>query len=226
MEMYGEEWAATFDEMAQAAIPGREGIFRIANACFADLPTEARVLVVGCGTGTELLHLASQHPRWRFEAVEPAEPMLNACRRRVSAAGLEDRVRLHQCRLEGFRIEPCHAATAILVSQHVVDDTLATAFFRDIAANLTSGGLCFSADISVPPQEPERELILQVWQRQASTAGVPEQGLIDLRARFGRDLVARPAAVIERLFKEAGFLPPIQVFQSLIYVAWSSRKVA
>ena len=24
MEMYDEEWAATFDEMAQAAIPGRE----------------------------------------------------------------------------------------------------------------------------------------------------------------------------------------------------------
>ena len=152
--------------------------------------------------------------------------MLSVCRRRLMAAGLLDRVHLHQRPLAGFRTEPCHAATAILVSQHLADDALATAFFRDIAANLISRGPLFSADLSAPSSEPERESLLQIWRRQASTAGIPERGLIDLQARFGRDIAVRPAAAIEHLLKEAGFGSLAQVFQSLIYVAWCSRKVA
>jgi hypothetical protein len=56
----------------------------------------------------------------------------------------------------------------------LVDGALATAFFRDIAANLVSGGPLFSADLCAPCHEPERESLLRVWQKQASTAGIPE----------------------------------------------------
>jgi tRNA (cmo5U34)-methyltransferase len=226
MELYDEEWADTFDEKAQAAIPGRDGIFRIADACFADLPVDARVLIVGCGTGTELLHLASRHPGWRFEAVDPAGPMLDVCRRRLNAAGLLARVRLHQRPLDGFRTESCHAATAILVSQHLVDDALATVFFRDIAVNLTSGGSLFSVNLSAPAHNPKRESLLQIWRKQASTAGIPDRDLVNLRAKFDQDIAIRPAVVIERVLEEAGFGSPVQVFQSVIYVAWYSRKIA
>jgi tRNA (cmo5U34)-methyltransferase len=62
MAMGDDEWGTKFDEMARSAILGRDDISQIADACFADLPVDARVLIVGCGTGPELLHLASRHP--------------------------------------------------------------------------------------------------------------------------------------------------------------------
>lgn len=224
MEMYGEEWAARFEELADAGIPGRAGLFRIADACLADLPEDARLLIVGCGTGTELLQLAVRHPSWRFEAVEPAKAMLRICSQRLESASLLERARLHQRPLAGLRIAPCHAATAILVSQHVVDDVLAADFFRDIAANLTVDGRLFSADISAPAEESARDRLLRVWRDQATTAGIPAQGIDEMRSKFGRDLHLRSPAAIESLLEGAGFSAPLPVFQSLIYRAWSSRK--
>jgi hypothetical protein len=47
-----------------------------------------------------------------------------------------------------------------------------------------------------------------------------------LNEQRGLMTFARPAAVIERLLQEAGFGSPVQIFQSVIYVAWYSRKVA
>ena len=76
MEMYSEEWALRFEEYANASIAGREGLFRLADAAFAGLPKDARILVVGCGTGSEIMALASRHEGWQFEAIEPAQAML------------------------------------------------------------------------------------------------------------------------------------------------------
>ena len=213
-----------FDELADASVAGRSGLFRIADACFAELPSEARILVVGCGTGTEILHLASRHPGWRFEAVDPAEPMVAVCRRRLAAAGLTDRVRLHVGTIEGMRIEPCHGATAILVSQHLVEDAAAGAFFSAIAAALVPGGPLFSADMALPPDDASHEVVLRTWEAQGLAAGVPREGLASLRTRFGHDLAPRPPEKVRALLLGAGFASSVQLFQSLLYLAWLSRK--
>jgi tRNA (cmo5U34)-methyltransferase len=226
MEMYGEEWAARFDEMAQAGIPGREGLFRIADACLSDLPSDARILVVGCGTGAEVLHLAGRHPGWRFEAVEPAAAMMAACRRRVEAAGLSGRVALHERPLAGLRVGPCHGATAVLVSQHLPDDGAAGEFFADIAANLAAGGVLYSADISAPAAGSERAVLLDLWRRQAVSAGIPGDALDGMLGRFGRDIAVRPAERVASLVTGAGFAVPVRVFQSLIYSAWVCQRHA
>ncbi len=224
MQMYDEEWAKRFDELADAAIPGRIGLFRIAAACFAGLPAAARVLVAGCGTGTEILHLASRNPGWQFEAVDPAEPMVAVCRKRLTAQGLTDRVRVHVGTMGDLRIEPCHGATAILVSQHLVEDSEAAEFFSSIASNLVPGGLLYSADISLPQDEASRETMLRLWKEQGIAEGVPSEGLASMRTRFGRDLAPRAPDQIRDLLHGAGFESSLQLFQSLIYRAWHSQK--
>lgn len=226
MELYGEEWAARYEEYANASIAGREGLFRLADACLADLPEVARILVIGCGTGSEILALASRHPGWRFEAVDPAEQMLAVCRRRLDAADLGNRVVLHHQPVEGLQVEPCDAATAILVSQHVVDDAGASQFFSAIAANLVDSAPLFSADLSLPDEVEARDALLRTWRQQAVTAGLPEEAPASLVSRFGQDLLPRPPARIEELLSSAGFRFPQQVFQSTIYRAWISQRTA
>ena len=225
MEMYGEEWAARFEDWANASIAGRDGLFRLADTALADLPENARVLVVGCGTGSEILALASRHASWEFEAVDLSGEMLGLCQRRLSAAGVARRVTLHHRSVEGLRVAPCDAATAILVSQHIVDDPGASRFFSEIAANLVDGAPLFSADISLPDEAVKREAVLQVWRHQAVTAGLPVEAPENLISRFGRDLRARSPAHIEELLSGAGFCSPLLVFQSTMYRAWISRLV-
>lgn len=223
-EMYDDEWAARYEDYANASIAGRDGLFNLADASLSALPQDARVLVVGSGTGSEILLLARRHPHWRFEAVEPSEAMLAVSRRRLDAAGFGPRVVLHQGFVEDVDIEACDAATAILVSQHVVDDRQAHGFFAAIAAKLVDGAPLFSADICIPQGQGVGEALLQTWQTQAVTAGLPAQAPASLIGRFGRDLKPRTPADIETLLSDAGFRCAVQVFQSTIYRAWSAQR--
>jgi len=73
--------------MAKAGLPGYEAIHRIAAAVFSSrLPDCAKILVVGAGTGTELLNFGSKNPSWHFVAVEPAPSMMAVCQNRVAEA--------------------------------------------------------------------------------------------------------------------------------------------
>jgi tRNA (cmo5U34)-methyltransferase len=176
-----------------------QGVTHIASmirAPLSQLPEDARILVVGSGTGSEILVLAQRHPNWRFEAVEPAEQMLALSRRRIAAAGIDHRVVFHHRLVEGMKIEPCDAATSSLVAQHIVDDPGARRFFTEIAANLVVGAPSFSADISVPDGDGASEALLRIWQHQATTAGLPRDAPASLVSRFGRDLEARSPARI------------------------------
>lgn len=225
MELYGEEWAARYEEYANASIAGREGLFRLAEASMVDLPDDARILVVGCGTGSEILALASRHEGWRFEAVEPAQAMHEVCRQRLNRAGMSHRVTLHLRNVEGLRIAPCHAATAILVSQHIVEDAGAGRFFSEIAMNLIHGAVLFSADITLPDEASGADAMLRTWRRQAVAAGLPEDAPASLIERFGKELLPRTPTGVEKLLSSAGFRTPLQVFQSTIYRAWVSNLV-
>ncbi|MEL6262386.1 MAG: class I SAM-dependent methyltransferase [Cyanobacteria bacterium J06626_6] len=70
MEIYSSEWAENYERLAEAGIPGREGLHRICQAAFCSLPTKASILIVGCGTGVELVQLAKALPEASFVAFD------------------------------------------------------------------------------------------------------------------------------------------------------------
>ena len=223
MEIYDETWAENFEQIAEAGIPGREGLFRLCAASLASLPEEADVLIVGCGVGSELLYLAPRFPGWRFEAIDPAEPMLVACRRRIEAEGLTDRVTLHSCSLAEFNPgKTFDAVTAILVSQHLFADK-AAAFFKQSVALLRPAGRLYSADIHIARGQ-SRDLMLDLWQRQALFAGIPSDIVSQMRPRFGHDIALRDEAVIEGFIQRAGFERIVKPFSSLLYGSWCASK--
>ena len=95
------------------------------------------MLCVGAGTGAELSYLAERFPGWRFTAVEPSAPMLEVCRRRAEAQGIEGRCIFHEGYLESLPpSEPFDAATSLLVSQFILDPEERSGFFRAIAGRL------------------------------------------------------------------------------------------
>lgn len=224
MEIYDEAWAENFEKLAEAAIPGREGLLRLCAASLASLPEDANLLIVGCGVGSELLYLAPHFPGWHFEAIDPAEPMLTACRRRMEAEGLTDRVTLHGCQLAEFNpSKKFDAATAILVSQHLSADRAAAAFFEQIAALLKPNGRLYSADLHIARGQ-SRDLTLDLWQRHALFAGVPADIVSQMQFRLGHDIAVRDEAVVEGLIQRAGFERIVKPFSSLLYGSWCASN--
>jgi tRNA (cmo5U34)-methyltransferase len=69
---YGSRWAKL--------APIRDSLDLFIRTILSDLPTDARILCVGVGTGAELINLAQAFPLWQFTAVEPAIAMLNVWR--------------------------------------------------------------------------------------------------------------------------------------------------
>ena len=85
--VFDEERASTYDKRAAKLAPLRDTLHLLTRLILSDLPTNARILCVGVGTGLELIYLAQEFPQWQFTAVEPASAMLDICRQKT---GIQD----------------------------------------------------------------------------------------------------------------------------------------
>ncbi|MEM8769546.1 MAG: class I SAM-dependent methyltransferase [Pseudomonadota bacterium] len=222
-DIYDDEWAENYARRADAAIPGRQGLYRCLTACFADLPREARILVVGCGTGEELIVLANTLPGATFVAVDPAAPMLEVCHRRLAAADQASRVRL----IEGYASElPAErsfaAATSILVAQHLQDEGEALSFFQNIADRLEPEGRLYTADMHIGLGQ-DRAALYRLWQQQARLAGIEAELVEDMARHIESDLRPRSEEQILSLLQQAGFAEVLKPFSSLLYGAWFAQ---
>lgn len=225
MNTYDAQWAANYERLADASIAGRQGLYRLCKAHLSGLPAQARVLVVGCGTGEELVGLAACLPHASFVAVDPSEAMLSLCRERVDGQGLSARVALHNSALQGFDATPSSfdAATAVLVSQHVHPDAEAEDFFRRIALLLKPGGLLYSADLHIGAGQ-RREVVLALWRKNLAAAGIEPEVADAMLEKMTTEFNPRDEDTITGFLRRAGFIDVLMPFRSLMYGAWAARK--
>lgn len=225
MDIYDEQWAESYERRANAGIAGREGLYRLCSAFMLGMPPKARVLIAGCGTGEELVRLAKQFPEATFVGIDPASAMLDYCADRVAAEGLGDRVSLAPTTLEAYSsAQRFDAATAILVSQHLMPDASAAEFFAQLSALLVPGGRLYSADLHIGLGQ-DREQVLTLWYRQAVMSGVEPEMARAMLEKFGHDIRPRDESVILEFIESAGFTDIIKPFSSLIYGAWGAFKL-
>ena len=139
--LFNQQHAAEYDKRFAKVGAMREVLHLFTGALFADLPTEARILCVGAGTGQELIYLAQKFPHWHFTAVEPSAPMLEVCRRRTAELGIASRCTFHVGYVDSLPSGAAYdAATSLLVSQFILSPEARTEFFRAIAQRLHPGG--------------------------------------------------------------------------------------
>ena len=218
-EIYNAEWATHYERRANAAIAGRDGLYRLCVAALAKIPSPQNVLVVGCGTGEELDALARTLPAARFDGVDPSPAMLEFCHQRLARQSMHGRVSLHASTLSGFAATRRYqGVTSILVAQHL-PDLEAAAFFRQIFALLEPGGVLYTADLHIPAGQ-DRQETLALWRTQAELAGSEPELLDGMLQRFATDIRPRDEAEIRDLLAAAGFHRVLKAFSSTIYGAW------
>jgi len=226
------ELKALFDQMApgydkrwERTAPITECLYFLLESVFAALPEDARILCVGAGTGSEILHLASRFPGWHFTAVEPAGAMLEVCRRRASEAGITERCEFHEGYLDSLPAgAPYQAATCFLVSQFILDKTARSAFFAKIAERLVPGGVLASSDLSTQQDAAGYDDLLRVWQRATTPTDVTDEGLRRMKATYAKDVAVLPPAEVAAILRAGGFEAPRTFFQAGLIRAWFARR--
>jgi len=222
-----DQQAAGYDKQWAGMAPIREALYLLLDALFIDLPADARILCVGAGTGAEIAHLAERFPGWRFTALDPSGAMLEVCRQRAERGGFASRCDFHEGYLDTLAPGAAYdGATCFLVSQFLLDPMLRTGFFAQIAQRLKPGGMLASVDLAADILSPAYEVLLPGWMTLMAAAGVDAPMLERARAAYARDVAVLPAQQVAGIIQAAGFIAPVQFFQTGLMHGWVSRRAA
>ena len=220
-----QQQAASYDTQWAKTAPLRHCLHLLLDSLFAELPTDARILCVGVGTGTELAHLAAQNPGWRFTAVEPAAAVLDVCRQRAEQDGFAARCDFHEGYLKSLPATAAHdAATCFLVSQFILEPPARSAFFAEIAERLTPGGLLASSDLAADVDSAEYEVLLTAWMHMMAAAEVSPETMARMRQAYARDIGVLSPERTAAIIAAGGFTLPVPFFQAGLIHAWLSRR--
>ena len=224
-EHFGKEGAAHYDKGRAKLQPIKDALFVFMDGAFAGLKDDAHVLIVGAGTGEDLLFLAERHAGWRFTVVEPADAMMAVCREKAEAAGITDRCVFHEGYLDTLKDHgPYDAATAVLVSHFITEREERIAFFRAIQDRLTPGGLLYTGDLAIDEAAPQSDKAIEIWIGLLRSSDMPKE-MVEKMVRF-EDVSLLPPADYAALIADAGFGAPLQLYQGGLMTGWLARKPA
>ncbi|CCG08871.1 class I SAM-dependent methyltransferase [Pararhodospirillum photometricum] len=212
------------------ALPGYGLVHDIAATVLGSLlGPKARVLVVGAGTGTDILRLGGVHPGWRFVGVDPAADMLAVAPERFAAhPGLAERVQLVEGSVAALDPNaPLFDAALCLLVTHFLPDTPQgkAALLRETARRLRPQAPLLLADFSAPYDGLPAPALLETawvhWQRERDLSEEAiERGLAYAQRAIAPVTPARLAA----LLAETGFGPPQRVMQALHVHGWLTHR--
>lgn len=223
--VFDQERALSYDERFAALAPMRDALHLSIRLIFSELPTDARILCVGAGTGAELIYLAQNFPQWQFTAVEPATPMLNICRQKTEDCGIASRCTFHQGYLDSLPAsDSFHAATCLLVSHFMMQQDERSNFFRQIAARLRPDGYLVSCDLTADMNSLEYQSLLEVWLRMLKFAQVPIAEIENIRVSYGQNVALLSPQKVESIIVKGGFESPVLFYQTLLIRAWYAKR--
>ncbi len=219
---YGERYEA----LARRVIPGYRTLFPMFTALVEPgLPRRGRVLVVGAGTGIEIVHLKRARPDLRVHGVDPSERMLALAERRVAEAGAGDGVTLQLGYAADVPAAPLFdAATLVNVLHFVSNDGGKAALLADVARRLRPGGVLVFVDLHGGDTPEEHERYLSAWRRYWTLRDMPPGEMREFDDRIRDGIHFASAARSVGLAIEAGFEEPERFYASLLYGGWTFRR--
>ena len=219
---YGERYEA----LARQVIPGYRTLFPMVAAIVdPDLPPASRVLVVGAGTGIEMVTLKRIRPDLGVHGVDPSEQMLELAKRRVAQAELTSGVTFQLGYTADVPPTPLFdAATLINVLHFVPDDGSKAALLDEIARRLKPGGVFVFFDLHGDPGSEEHERYMAAWRRYWTIRGMTPREERDFEERIRDGIHFAPASRVIELALAAGFTDPRRFYKSMLYGGWTFRR--
>jgi tRNA (cmo5U34)-methyltransferase len=223
---FDTDFGARYDQFVRTLVFGYESMFNLILALLQTrVGSEARVLVVGSGTGAEVVTFGQAMPGWTFTAVDPSPKMVEQCRAKLQQAGLAGRVDLRQGYIEDVPSgEQFDLATLVLVLHFVPDDGSKLALLRGIAERLKPGGVFVLVQHSGDPESPAFQGTLSVLANYQILAGLPPEQARNISEEAVKTHYFVSEERTNELLTEAGFVEVERFYGALMTGGWVARR--
>ena len=219
------DYGGDYEYIARTVIPGYRSSFRQALALLGGrVGPSPRVLVVGAGTGIELVTFKTAQPGWRLTGVDPSRQMIEIARRRMREAGVGDGVRLVHGHVSDLDEDGFAAATCFNVMHFLPDDGAKQSLLRDIARRLAPGAPFLLFELHGDRSGPRFDELFAAWSRYWKIHGMGEAERAAFRVRIDEGIHWASEARILELLAEAGFEDAWRYYRALLYGGWISRR--
>jgi tRNA (cmo5U34)-methyltransferase len=190
------------------------------------IPQQAKVLVVGAGTGMEISEFTPLNSGWSFCGVDPSADMLALAREKISQKNLLGDIELIKGYVDDLKDEDIFdGATCILVMHFLQDDGSKLALLESIFKRLKHGAHFVLVDGFGEPGSPEFEEIKMAWQQYPVINGVPGQTVDNAFSEVIMKMIQFvPESRIRELLNNAGFTRVFKYYTGFLYGGWMGYK--
>ena len=218
---------AEYDKLIEMALPGYSAMQTMVLACLKSrLPETASVLVIGAGTGTELVTLGCRNPHWQLTGVDPSNSMLAQARQKVAQYNLRDRVILVQGYTENLTTTSLYdAATSILVMHFLPDDGSKLRFLRSISERLKPSASFVLVDVHGEKDTLELNEMIDILAVCREEMGMPLEKHLQTMAAFHQGVYPVSESRTLNLLQQAGFSKILRFYTGLWVGGWIATKV-
>jgi len=223
---FDADFGLNYDKIVRSAFFGYEQLFNMTTVWLKSrLGSDARVLVVGCGSGMELITFGEQMLNWHLTGIDPSKQMVGISRERVEQHGLSNRVQV----IQGYagdlpESEIYDAATLILVFHFVPDEAGKLALLKDVASRLRPSGTLILLSPHGDPSRPEDQEGFAVWKSFMISNGM-SQAMAD---QVEKQAIAMgqftPTSLSLALMEQAGFTDVKLFYHAFVTYGWIARK--
>jgi tRNA (cmo5U34)-methyltransferase len=233
---FDRDRATQYDLDIRKAIPGYESLHSMAQSLLqTSLSKSAKLLIVGSGTGMELVNYSQLNLGWSLTGVEPSPEMMAIAKRRRSLIAqselaqreLQERVNLHLGYVNSLSpTEPMDAATLMLVMHFLPDDGAKLQLLQDIAHHLKPGAKLILADLYGDQSESYFSQFSQAWQALYFSQLDQEtraKAETNFPASVKNSIYFVPEARIIELLKMAGFTQVSRFYQAFLFGGWIAQ---
>lgn len=217
--------ANEYEKGIRRTLPSYDAMLRLTKTFYQSaLQKEADLLVVGSGSGNEIIQIAEQRPHWSFVGIDPSEAMLEIANSRL--ASLPNEISLLQGTILTAPVPTMKfdAASCILVLHFIESYEEKLATLKGIAKHLKSGAPFVLVSKYGQLHSAETELQFDLWRAywqqhtklSASELAAMEQSIRSLSFMREEEIVI--------LLQQAGFTQPSRFFATTLFGGWICFK--
>lgn len=218
IEIFENERATDYDQFVEKWIPNYHYFMdHLPNLLIETDPKE--LLVVGCGTGNEILRFARSQVEWRITGIDPSPDMIVQAREKLKDC---DKVELIEGLITDLSADKKYnAATLLLVLHFIEDNGNKLQMLKAIANRLVAGAKLVMLDMTGDKQQIRDNLqVLKLLLPE----GVDKQEINERLNRIENKFFTVSEERLSELLQEAEFEKPLRFFQSSIYMGWITQK--
>lgn len=225
---FDRERASQYDIDIRKAIPGYEALHSMAQSLLeTNLSPSANVLIIGSGTGMELINYGEKNSQWFLTGVDPSDDMMAIAKEELANRKLSDRINLHAGHIDTLpKTKLMDAATLILVMHFVPDDGSKLKLLKDVARRLKPGGELILADLHGDKSAPYFAKLKKAWQKfyfsqlDDTNKAKAEHSF---ETSINKSIHFVPEARIIELLNIAGFNNVTKFYNAFLFGGWTAQ---